>query len=79
LYCYEFDAGNFSLLDECAGYYISYQPEKPVSISVISDPIKEILSRSVELHFMPSILPLSGMVGASSLNFSMIRMRNART
>lgn len=78
LYCYEFAPGNFTLLDECAGYYISYKGEKPIVMSVISDPIDEILSRKAELRFTPSIIPLSEAVSRSSLCFSLIRMRNAK-
>ncbi|HEY9001370.1 MAG TPA: hypothetical protein VIM89_08450 [Mucilaginibacter sp.] len=79
LYCYEFAINNFTLLDECAGYYVSSQREIPIAIRTISDPINEILSLGVELRFTPSIIPLAEVVKCSSLNFSLIRMRNAKT
>jgi hypothetical protein len=78
LYCYEFAPDNFMLLDECAGYYISYQQEEPIAVSVINDLIGEILARNVELRFSPAIIPLSEAVARSSLGFSMIRMRNVK-
>lgn len=78
LYCYEFAADNFSLLDECAGYYISQQPQKPIGLRAIADPIAEILSRNAELRFSPAILPLAAAVKKSTLGFSLIRMHNAK-
>ncbi|HEX3386423.1 MAG TPA: hypothetical protein VHS53_14585 [Mucilaginibacter sp.] len=78
LYCYEFAPDNFTLLDECAGYYISYSAEKPIAISVITDPVGEILARNTELRFSPAIIPLSKAVAQSSLGFSMVRMRNTK-
>ena len=77
LYCYEFPTDTFSLLDECAGYFISYETVEPVSVKKISDPVQELLSRNVELRFTPSLWTLAELLKASSLNFSMIRMRNA--
>ncbi|MDN3582534.1 DUF6886 family protein [Mucilaginibacter flavus] len=78
LYCYEFDTANFTLLDECAGYYISYKPARPVNVTVIIDIIDELLKRNIELRFMPSIINFGEAVSNSSLNFSLIRMRNAK-
>lgn len=78
LYCYEFDEVYFSILDECAGYYISYKEVKPNTITKISDPIKELLKRNnVELRILPTLWNLADQVVTSSLNFSLIRMRNA--
>jgi hypothetical protein len=78
LHCYEFAPDNFTLLDDCAGYYISHQPEQPIAVTEISDPIGEILSRKAELRFSPAIVPLSEAISGSSLGFSLIRMRNAK-
>ena len=77
LYLYEFPAGNFILLDECAGYYISYQTVKPVSVTQIDDVIAALLSRNVELRFTPSLVHLAKDIAGSTLNFSNIRLRNA--
>ncbi len=78
LYCYEFAPDNFTLLDECAGYYISYKSEKPIGVRTVIDPISEILSRNAELRFSPAILPLATAVKKSTLGFSLIRMHNAK-
>lgn len=78
LYCYEFPADNFTLIDECAGYYISYHPVVPISVKPIRDIMTELLNRNVELRFTPSLVQLADAVSKSTLNFSLIRMRNAK-
>lgn len=77
LYCYEFSPENFVLLDECAGYYVSYKPVQPISVVKLDDLIDEILKRNVELRFTPNLSQLADAVVKSTLNFSLIRMRNA--
>jgi hypothetical protein len=77
LYCYEFPVDTFTLIDECAGYYVSYQPVVPISVKQIGDILAELLSRDVELRFTPSLIELADSVRRSSLGFSLIRMRNA--
>lgn len=78
LYCYEFPADNFDLIDQCAGYYICYHPVVPISVKPISDLVTELLNRNVELRFTPSLVQLADAVSKSTLNFSLIRMRNAK-
>ncbi|MDB5148622.1 MAG: hypothetical protein JWQ57_2642 [Mucilaginibacter sp.] len=78
LYCYEFSPDNFMLIDECAGYYVSYKPTVPVAVTVIDDIMTALLSRDIELRFMPSLTDVADAVRNSSLQFSLIRMRNAR-
>lgn len=77
LYCYEFPADGFTLIDECAGYYISYHSVEPLSVTPVNDIITALLSRNIELRFTPSIIQLADAVSKSTLNFSNIRMRNA--
>jgi len=43
----------------------------------VDDPIGELLARGVELRFVRSLWHLRDSVVASSLQFSLIRMRNA--
>jgi len=77
LYCYEFPPGNFTRIDEVAGYYISYQQEIPVSRRRIDDILGELLKGNVELRILPELWTLANAVKESSLSFSLIRMRNA--
>ena len=78
LYCYEFLPDDFMLIDECAGYYISYKPVVPITVTVIDDIMAALLSRDVELRFMPLLTDIAHAVRYSSLQFSLIRMRNAK-
>ena len=78
LYCYYFPADTFVSIDECAGYYVSNVPVVPARVEVFDDLIVEILNRGVELRIVESLWPLRDEVVASTLQFSMIRMRNAQ-
>jgi len=44
---------------------------------VLPDPVSELRRRGVELRVLPNLWPLRDVVIASSLQFSIIRMRNA--
>ncbi len=77
LYCYEFAPQDFSVLDEGAGYYISYNAVTPLAVQTITNPLAELLKRNVELRFMPTLRLLADEITKSSLQYSLIRMRNA--
>ncbi len=79
LYSYEFPVATFTLLDETAGYYISYEPIVPIAIRRIDHIFDELLSPGhIELRILPELWTLGNAVIASSLSYSLIRMRNAR-
>lgn len=78
LYCYEFLPDDFMLIDECAGYYVSYKPVVPITVTIIGDIMAALLNRDIELRFMPSLTEIADAVRNSSLQFSLIRMRNAK-
>jgi hypothetical protein len=65
-------------LDECAGYFGSRVTVEPVGVEVLDDLVAELRKRGVELRLGSSLWPLRDAVIASSLRFSVIRMRNAR-
>ena len=77
LYCYHLPPESFDCIDECAGYFVSQEPVVPARIEVFDDPIAEMLKRGVELRLVPSLWSLRDAVVESSLQFSLIRMRNA--
>ena len=77
LYCYHMPAETFECLDACAGYFVSRVPVVPSRIEVFDDPVGELQKRGMELRMAPSLWPLRDAVVASSLQFSLIRMRNA--
>lgn len=78
LYCYHLPPETFECLDECAGYFVSRAAVFPARVELFEDPLAELLRRGVELRFLPDLWALHDAVAASSLRFSLIRMRNAR-
>jgi len=78
LYCYHMPAATFECLDECAGYFVSRAPVVPARVDVIEDPIAELTKREVEFRVLPNLWPLRDAVVGSTLQFSIIRMRNAQ-
>jgi hypothetical protein len=78
LYCYHLPADTFECVDECAGYYVSPVAVVPACVEVIDDVIAELARRGVELRIVPNLWRLRDAVVASTLQFSIIRMRNAR-
>lgn len=77
LYMYELPSESFELLDEGAGYYISYETIKPIDIQIVSDALYEINKRNTEIRTLPSLKQLAERISGSSLQFSIIRLRNA--
>jgi hypothetical protein len=77
LYCYHLPPDTFECIDECAGYFVSRLAVVPAHVEVVDDVIAELLKRGVELRFVPDLWRLRDAVVRSSLQFSIIRMRNA--
>lgn len=77
LYCYHLPPETFECMDECAGYFVSRVAVEPVRLEVLDDPVAELRQRGAELRLESNLWPLRDAVVASSLLFSMIRMRNA--
>ena len=78
LYQYEFSPETFQLENSIAGHYISLEPVVPRSVTKIDDLLGALLSYDVELRVMPSLWKLREQVIHSTLQFSIIRFRNAR-
>jgi len=78
LYCYHLPGHTFECIDECAGYFVSRVSVVPTRVELLKDPIAELEHRGVDLRILPSLRPLRDAVVTSSLQFSIIRMRNAR-
>jgi hypothetical protein len=77
LYCYRLPPETFTCIDECAGYHVSQIPVVPTCVEVVDDLLAALLGRGVELRFVPDLWSLRDAVVASTLQFSLIRMRNA--
>jgi hypothetical protein len=77
LYSYQLAPDTFERIDDCAGYFVSRQPVVPVRVEVFDDLVAELKVRGAELRVVSNLWPLRDAVVASSLQFSIIRMRNA--
>lgn len=66
LYRYEFNPDSFEMLEENAGYYISYNEQIPLNVIVIGDVFTELKNRNAELRFLPSIIKLAEQTAKST-------------
>jgi hypothetical protein len=78
LHVYQFARDDFVLEDAIAAYYVSTLAVAPISDRPVADLLIELCTRAIELRVLSSLWPLRDAVVASSLGFSIIRMRNAR-
>lgn len=78
LYQYTFAPKPFECIDAGAGYYIARETIKPLAMMPIPNLLDVLVQHNIELRIMPSLWRLREMVIASSLQFSIIRMRNAQ-
>src|SRR5258706_7723093 len=77
LYMYDLPGDTFTLLDAGAGYYVSREPVVPRTMTTLGDLLSALLAHEVELRVMPSLWKLCDALVTSTLQFSIIRMRNA--
>lgn len=77
LYCYHLPPDTFECIDVCAGYFVSKVSVIPGRVEVIDDVVPRLLRCDVELRFVSNLWPLRDAVVDSTLQFSLIRMRNA--
>lgn len=78
IYRYSLPTDGFEYIDETAGYFVCRQPVKPIKIETLDDLPSYIAATGAELRLLPTLWPLHDVVAASTLAFSMIRMRNAQ-
>jgi hypothetical protein len=78
VYVYTLPSETFVLFDANAGYWISREPVKRQDVTEIRVAPRELTRRGAELRLVESLWPLHDAVAASTLEFSMIRMRNAK-
>jgi len=77
LYCYQMPVHGFELHDAHAGYWVSRGPVVPMAVRALTSLLDEIADLGASLRSVASLWPLHDEIASSSLNFSMIRMRNA--
>ncbi len=78
IWIYEFQPNAFSVVDEGAGYFASKKSVTPTGKRKIKNPLVELISRGAELRIVSSLWPLRDAVIQSSLQFSCVRMPNAK-
>ena len=78
LFLYELPSETFTSFDPGAGYWTSTKTVAPISVAEISNLPAAITQRRVDFAALPSLWDLHDAVAASSLQFSMIRMRFAQ-
>ena len=78
LHCYSLPADSFELQDTIAGYFVSRRPVRPERVELIPNPLERLRSVGVELRVLSNLWALHDAVAASTLEFSMIRMRLAQ-
>jgi hypothetical protein len=77
LYCYHLPHESFTCVDRCAGYWQSVETVAPAHVEVFEDCLGALAARGVEIRIVPTLWPLHDQVLASSVSYSIIRMRNA--
>jgi hypothetical protein len=77
LFRYLLPADTFECVDAGAGYYASENAVEPAAVEAFDDLLSELVRREVEVRFLPDLWHLHDAIAASTLQFSMIRMRNA--
>jgi hypothetical protein len=79
LHVYEMPPATFELTVPEAGYWISRSGVSPLGCEVKSDLVEALTSAGAELRLLQDFWPLAEAVAASSLEFSILRKRNARS
>ena len=77
LFLYRLPGQTFRLADATAGYHVSRQPVIPLEVTALTGLAEAIGARNATLEYRDDLWPLHDAIAASSLDFSMIRMRNA--
>jgi hypothetical protein len=77
LFRYSFDDQSFASLDD-NGMYVSRAPVRPVAVEPVGDLLTRLAEGEVEVRICQSLAPLGRAIIKSTLDFSLIRMRNAQ-
>jgi len=75
---YHFAPTGFSIQDEGAGYWVCDNSVIPQATSSIDDCLAELVSRQIEIRILPELWALRDEILDSTLQFSFIRMANAK-
>jgi hypothetical protein len=70
--------GTFEEILPEAGYWISRAAVTPLGVAIVEDLLGALAARGAEVRVLQDFWPLRDAVAASTLEFSIIRTRNAR-
>ncbi len=77
LWLYEFDPAGFILQDRNAGYYTAQTAQIPTGKYALTDLFGELFRRGVELRITDNLWKIADALQASTLEWSLCRMKNA--
>lgn len=78
LFRYELPIDSFSLFDETAGYYISYEEVKPYSMTPIRNGFERLMEMNIEVRFTPNLNTIRNELLKSSISdFGIHKFDNA--
>ncbi|MBW7474244.1 hypothetical protein K0T92_05770 [Paenibacillus oenotherae] len=77
LFCYTLPADTFVMIDGTAGYHVSEQGVTPLTVEPMGDLLARIVEKGIELRVVPNLFPLRDAVPKATMDYSMIRFRNA--
>ena len=77
IYRYTLPSDGFVLRNESAGYWVSEYECRPLKVEPIRDLLAALVEAGVELRVMPSLVALRDAVIESTVDFDIIRWRNA--
>ena len=77
LYRYEYAPDGFELFDDNAGYWVSRNTVRPLSVEPVGDLLQALAEAGVEIRITPDLRPLYEAVIVSTMHYSIIRWRNA--
>src|SRR5262249_35971708 len=76
LFVYVFDSSPFELRLPDAGYWVSRQPVRPLSVTPVGDLLAAHVKAQIEFRVVSSLWPLIDAIVESGLEFSIIRKGN---
>ena len=74
---YDMPIEGFTLIDAVAGYWTNPAPVTPTSMRLATNLPAELAARNASLVVLDSLWDLADRIKTSTLDFSLIRMRNA--
>jgi hypothetical protein len=78
VHIYELPPASFRLADRAAGYWVSTEAVTPLSVRAETNLLAALIDEGVELRLLQDFWPLCDAVAGSTLEYSIIRARNAQ-